>query len=128
MVNHYSRLSTILLFALLQCFSPLLHAHFDAESHGLSGVHQHDAVELYCLDGEKTYCPDAKVQALDTQGVATTLAFPKKPSNAADSGTLAFRPSPGQTQAGLVAHPPSSTPIPRWHFASPPAHAPPYLL
>lgn len=129
MANYYSKLSTILLFALLQCFSPLLHAHVDVESHGLSGgVHQHEAVELYCLDGEQTHCPDAQVQALDTQGAATTLTFPKKPSNATHVGALAFHLSSAQAQTRLAATAPASTAIPRWHFASPPTHAPPYPL
>lgn len=128
MANYYSKLSTILLFALLQCFSPLLHAHVDAESHSLSGIHEHETVELYCLDGDPSHCPDAQVQALDTQGVATTLASPKKPSNAIDAGALAYRLSSAQTQTRLAASPSPGTAIPRWHFASPPAHAPPYLL
>lgn len=125
-MNYYSKLSTLLLFALLQCFSPLLHAHFDAESHGLSGIHQHEAMELYCLDGEQMHCPDAQVQALGTQGVATALTLPKKPSNAIDVGALAFRLSSAQNH--LAFTPPASTAIPRWHFASPPTHAPPYSL
>lgn len=128
MANYYSKLSTLLLFALLQCFSPLLHAHFDAESHGLSGIHQHEAVGLYCLDSEQTHCPDAQVQALDTQGVATTLPFPKKPSNATHVGALASHISSAQAQTRLAATPSPSTAIPRWHFASPPTHAPPYLF
>ena len=113
MANYYSKPSAILLFALLQCFSPLLHAHFDSESHGLSGgIHQHEAVELYCLDGEQTHCPNAQVQALDTQGVATTLTLPKKPSNAIDVGALAFRLSLALAQTRLAAAP---RPAPPFH-------------
>ncbi|MCL4316149.1 MAG: hypothetical protein M1527_04745, partial [Gammaproteobacteria bacterium] len=126
MASHYSRLSAALLFALLQCFAPLLHAHFDAKTHDLSGVHQHDVVEPYCLDTSP--CPDAKVEALDTQAVTITPAFPKKPSDSADPGILPFRFSSGQTQAYLAAIPPPSIAVPRWHFALPPAHAPPYIL
>lgn len=127
-MKYYSKLSTLFLFALLQCFSPLLHAHVDAESHGLSGVHQHEAVELYCLDSEQTHCPGAQVLTLDTQGVTTTLTFPKKPSSVIDVDVLAFNLSSAQAQTRLAAAPQASTAIPRWHFASPPTHAPPYLL
>ncbi|MDP1708791.1 MAG: hypothetical protein Q8L89_06985 [Gammaproteobacteria bacterium] len=126
MANYCSKLSTILLFALLQCFSPLLHAHVDAESHALSGIHQHVTVELYCLDGDQSHCHDAQV--LDTQAVAATQTFPKKPSNAIHAGALTFPLSSAQAQTRLAATPPASTAVPRWHFASPPAHAPPYLF
>ncbi|MBI3343426.1 MAG: hypothetical protein HY028_00875 [Gammaproteobacteria bacterium] len=126
MASYYSRLFAVFLFALLQCFAPLLHAHFDAKTHDLSGVHQHDVVELYCLDTSP--CPEAKVEALDTQAVTAALTLSKKLSGSADPGLPPFRFSSGQTQACLAAISPPSIAVPRWHFALPPAHAPPYIL
>ena len=126
MASHYSKLSAIFLFALLQCFAPLLHAHYDVETHGLSGVHQHEAVELYCLDTEKAPCPEAKVEALDTQAVTTALAFPKKfppPPDPAD-----FWLWQSQARVSFVAIPLAGINIPRSPFVSPLAHAPPRIL
>ena len=126
MASHYSKLSAIFLFAVLQCFAPLLHAHFDTKTHGSSGVHQHDVVELYCLDTSP--CPEAKVEALDTQAITATQALSKKLSDSAESGILPSRFMPGQTQTRLVVISPPGTAVPRWHFALPHAHAPPYIL
>ncbi|MEO6696858.1 MAG: hypothetical protein ABIN45_02530 [Gammaproteobacteria bacterium] len=128
MASHYSKLSAIFLFALLQCFAPLLHAHYDAETHGLSGDHQHDVVELYCLDGSA--CPEAKVEALDSPAITTALAFPKKFPPPLDPVILASKFSLWQSQArvGFVAIPLSSINIPRLPFVSPLAHAPPRIL
>lgn len=127
MTRYYSKLLAICVFAVLQCFAPLLHAHFDTTAHDLSGVHQHEAVELYCLDGEKSHCPEARIE-LGTQAVTATLALSKKLSDSADSGLPPFSFSPGQTQVCLAASSPPSLAVPRWHFALPPAHAPPYIL
>ncbi len=126
MASHYSKLSAICVFAVLQCFAPLLHAHFDTKTHGLSGVHQHDVVEFYCLDTSP--CPEAKVEALDSPAVTAALTLSKKLSDSADSGLSPFRFSSGQTQACLAAIPPPSSAVLRWHFTLPPAHAPPYIL
>ncbi len=120
MTGYSRKLLAIFLFALLQCFAPLLHAHYDTEAHGLAGAHQHDVVELYCLDGSA--CPEAKVEALDTQAIAV---FPKKLSDPAESGMLPSGFSSRQAQACPAAIPPSSGNIPRLPFASPLAHAPP---
>ena len=124
MVSYYSKLSAICLFAVLQCFAPLLHAHFDIQPHDSSGDHQHDVVELYCLDTSP--CPEAKVEALDTQAITVAQPLSKKLSYSAES--LPFRFLPGLTQARLVIISPPDIAVPRWHFASPPAHAPPHTL
>ena len=126
MASYYSKLSAICLFALLQCFAPLLHAHFDTQPHDSSGDHQHDAVELYCLDTAP--CPEAKIEALDTQAITATQALSKKLSDSTESGILPSRFMPGQTQPRLVAISPPGAAVPRWHFALPHAHAPPYIL
>lgn len=130
MASHYSKLSAVFLFALLQCFSPLLHAHFDTETHGLTGIHSHDMVELYCLDTERSYCSEARVEVLDVQAVMTAPAFPKQFSPPPDPAILPAKFSPWQLQAraSFVTTPLPSVNVPRWHFASPPTHAPPYLL
>jgi hypothetical protein len=126
--SHYSKLSAIFLFAVLQCFAPLLHAHFDTKTHDLSGVHQHDVVELYCLDTSP--CPEAKVEALDSPAITIAPAFPKKFPPQPDPAILASRVSlwPSQAHGSFVAIPPSSGNIPRLPFASPLAHAPPSTL
>jgi hypothetical protein len=124
MASYYSKLSAICLFAVLQCFAPLLHAHFDPQPHGSSGDHQHDVVELYCLDTSP--CPEAKVEALDTQAITAAQALSKKLSDSAESGILSIRFLSGLTQARLVVISPPGIAVPRWHFALPHAHAPPH--
>ena len=128
MASHYSKLSAICLFAVLQCFAPLLHAHFDTRAHDLSDVHQHDVVELYCLDTSP--CPEAKVEALDSPAITTALAFPKKFSPPPDPAILPAKFSPWQLQAraSFVTTPLPSVNIPRSPFVFPLAHAPPCIL
>ena len=121
MIGYSRKLLAIFLFVLLQGFAPLLHAHFDTGTHGLSGVHQHETVALYCLDDSA--CPEAKIEALDTQALTATLA--NKLSDSADSGMLPFSFPSGQAQTFLAAIPPPSITVERWPFASPLTHAPP---
>lgn len=129
MASHYSKLSAICLFAVLQCFAPLLHAHFDTKTHGSSDVHQHDVVELYCLDTSP--CPEAKVESLNSPAITTTaLVFPKKFSPPPDPAILPgnFSPKQSQTRISVVAIPLPGINIPRLPFISPLAHAPPVIL
>ena len=129
MASYYSKLSAICLFTVLQCFAPLLHAHFDTKTHGSSDVHQHDVVELYCLDTSP--CPEAKVEALNSPAITTTaLVFPKKFSPPPDPAILHAKFSPWQLQAraSFVATPPPSVNVPRLPFVFPLTHAPPCIL
>jgi len=125
MASHSNRLFAALLFTLLQCFAPLLHAHFDAGTHDLSGVHQHDVVELYCLDTSP--CPEAEVELPEAQAVAATSPLSKKVSDSSDPGMVASMLASARTQARPAAIPPPGIAAPRRHFASPPAHAPPHI-
>jgi hypothetical protein len=125
MAIRYRRLYAVFLVALLQCFAPLLHAHFDAEPHAASGVHQHDVVELYCLDGSP--CPEAAVEALDTQGAATTRVSLKEFSDSSDPGILPCGLTSQQAQTRPFAVPPPGVTAARPSFLLPPAHAPPLV-
>ena len=130
MTNRYGKLFAIFLFALLQCFAPLVHAHPAAEPHGFSGNHGHSVVELYCLDSEESQCPEARVEALDWRAVGTTLVFPKKVSPHSDSAIPSVVISVMQSQARFqfITAPLSDSNIARLPYISPPSHAPPHAL
>ncbi|MEO5574199.1 MAG: hypothetical protein ABIR48_06940 [Gammaproteobacteria bacterium] len=129
MTNRYGKLFSIFLFALLQCIAPLVHAHPAAEPHGFSGNHAHSGVELYCLDSEKSQCPEARVEALDWRAVGTTSAGPKK-APAPDLAIHFFAASLGLSRlhADFTTATLPGFRIARSPFVSPPAHAPPYAL
>jgi len=130
MTNQYGKLFAIFLFALLQCFAPLVHAHPAAEQHSFSGSHGHSVVELYCLDSEKSQCPEARVEVLDWQAVGTALASSKKlpPRPALASLSSVIWPGQSLAHSNIASAPLPNISIPPFPHVSPPAHAPPVIL
>lgn len=97
-MHHIPRRFLIILFALLQCMAPLMHAHAHAEGHsgihlpGLSEVHEH---------GHETAWVDA--QEVDYEaavGLALTLQ-PRPDGGYAMAGPVLRLPGPLSARSGL---------------------------
>jgi len=130
MTRYYAKLFAIILFAILQSFAPLLHAHFDTESHGSSGIHGHDIVESYAPHGEHSRGLEAKAESVHSLTVTAASAILKKISPCSDPAILLSGVSLWQSQssADFLAVPLESFILSRLPFISPPSHAPPQLI
>lgn len=124
----YGKLSAILLFALLQCFSPFLHAHFDHEHHDHAVVYSHGVITAQPLDTEGSHHLEIRVEALDWRALSPSLAFQNKVPSPPNLALSSFIASLWKLQAlpDFFNSPLPNFAIWRTPFISPPSHAPPH--